>query len=605
MKLGVRGRLFAASATVIVLVGLGAAFVAEREVRRVLGERTAAHLLAEARMAAPWIQSRPPAEAGGIATALAAASEADIVVLAGSPTASSPAALPIVADSTGRGMDRDTILGLPEIREAWTRGEGTWIGREPCAHATEGGRPCVEDGVAVAVRWQHEGTVGLVRLRRDLVEVDRAVANVRRVFVCAGLVGLMAALLMSALASHLVSRTLGELVRRARAMARGEGGRVAVPPDDALGGLAGSINALGGELERTVRETARQRDLLVTVLEAMADGILALDRDLRLTAANRAAAELLGEAVRSSGTYLIETIRSPDVLGAASRARDGEAAEVECDLHWPRQRRILASAHPLAHGGCVLVLRDVTETRRLEAVRRDFVASASHELRTPVAAIRAGIEALADGAAADPEAGPALVEGVQRNVLRLSRLVDDLLDLSRLETGRRDLVLEALDVEAVVSAALSAMDTAAREKGIALAADVPPGSGVTADAGAMEEVLGNLLDNAVKYTPAGGRIDVVAAREGYRLRIEVRDTGPGIPPSHRERVFERFHRVDAARSRALGGTGLGLSIVKHLVEAMDGAVTLECPDAGGSVFGVHLPAADLPSPRHGVATDGG
>jgi two-component system phosphate regulon sensor histidine kinase PhoR len=208
-----------------------------------------------------------------------------------------------------------------------------------------------------------------------------------------------------------------------------------------------------------------------------------------------------------------------------------------------------------------------------------------------VAAIRASVEALSDGAVADPEAGPALLEAAQRNAERLSRLVDDLLDLSRLDAGRRDLVLVAVEVETVVGSALLAVDAAARAKGIALASDVASGCRVQADAGALEEVLGNLLDNAVKYTPAGGTVTVRASASvgGGVLVVDVADTGIGIPAADRERIFERFYRVDKARSRELGGTGLGLSIVKHLVQNQGGEISVESKPGRGSTFRFTLP----------------
>ncbi|MBN1337317.1 MAG: ATP-binding protein [Deltaproteobacteria bacterium] len=604
MKLGVRGRLFVTSAAVIVGIGAGAMGLAEREVRRVLGDWTATHLQAEARMVAPWVRTRPAGEVIEIAQGLAHATGAEVAVLAGAADARSPAALRIVADSTKRGMDGDTIAGLPEVRAAWIAGEGRWIGREKCASPVEHGVPCVEDGVAVALRWKDPSGTGIVRLRRNLVEVNRAVAYVRRVLLLAGLVGLGAALVMSGLASHLLSRTLSRIVERSRAMARGEGGRIVVPPDDALEGLAGSINTLGAELERTLDETTRQRDLLATVLAGMADGVVALDRDLRVTASNPAAEALLGVPGHDARPFLIEWIRSPDLLAAASRARDGVPDEAEFDLPWPHHRRVLAGAHPLSQGGCLLVLRDVTETRRLEAVRTDFVANASHELRTPVAAIRASLEALAEGAASDPEAGQAFLEAAQRNALRLSRLVDDLLDITRLEAGRREVTPAATALAPLVASALGPVRHAAEAKGLTLVVDVAREVEACVDPAALEQVLANLLDNAVKYTPQGGRVEVAVARETERIRIEVRDTGPGIPPPHRGRVFERFHRVDPGRSRELGGTGLGLAIVKHLVDAMGGDVSLECPDTGGSIFRVRLPAIEPSSTCHQDATDG-
>jgi two-component system phosphate regulon sensor histidine kinase PhoR len=217
------------------------------------------------------------------------------------------------------------------------------------------------------------------------------------------------------------------------------------------------------------------------------------------------------------------------------------------------------------------------------------VGNASHELRTPVAATLASVEALCDGALTDPTAGPAFLEAARRNALRLSRLVDDLLDLSRLDSETLEIVTHPVPLGPVVAGALDGVRFAAEAKKITLDDRISPGISALAEEGALGQILQNLLDNAVKYTPEGGRVTVEAGPFEDGVRISVRDTGPGIPPQHQDRIFERFYRVDTARSRSLGGTGLGLAIVRHLAERMEGEVTLECPELGGSVFSVVLP----------------
>jgi two-component system, OmpR family, phosphate regulon sensor histidine kinase PhoR len=598
VKIGVRAQLFGTSAILILGLGIVGMILTEWEVRRVLEERSTSDLVAEASLARSLVRARHPAEVGEVAAELSRATGADVIIFEGAPEASGPSQLRIVADSKKEGMEGETLAGLPEVQSAWVEGEGSWIGKEPCSSAS-----CATRGVAVAIVWRDDSLTGMVRLHRDLAEVDVAASWLGRVIGLAGLVGLAVALFMSGLASRVLSRTLHDLVGRARAMARGEGGRVLVPDDDALGGLAGSINDLGAGLEGSIRELARQRDLQGTVLEGLADGVVALDEALRITTANMAATELLGLVENPVGKPLIDVARLPALLDLAYAARDGRrhahaedalaphAIETDIDLSHPLRRRVLVTAHTLVGGGCVLVLRDVTEARRIETMRRDFVANASHELRTPVAAIQASIEALCDGAASDPEAAPGFLDAVRRNALRLSRVVDDLLDLSRLESGQARIALERVEIGPIVLAALLAVRPSADARHIALGEDVAEGLVALADRNALDQILANLLDNAVKYTPEGGRVEVVAQSSGHTIHIAVRDTGPGIPPQHRSRIFERFYRVDTARSRALGGTGLGLAIVKHLVERMSGEVALDCPDTGGSVFTVLLPSA--------------
>jgi two-component system phosphate regulon sensor histidine kinase PhoR len=229
--------------------------------------------------------------------------------------------------------------------------------------------------------------------------------------------------------------------------------------------------------------------------------------------------------------------------------------------------------------------------RRLEVVRRDFVANVSHELRTPVSVVQANAETLLDGAMDDPTHGRPMLEAVHRNAERMSSIIADLLDLSRLESGRYALAADAVPIETAATTAVEAIGRFAEDKATSISLDTPTALVARADGKALEQVLVNLLENAVKYSPEGGHVRVVALAADDAVRIEVRDDGPGIPPEHRERVFERFYRVDPGRSRDMGGTGLGLSIVKHMVEAMNGSVGVTAGAPRGSVFWIELPRA--------------
>ncbi|MCZ7585968.1 MAG: ATP-binding protein [Deltaproteobacteria bacterium] len=237
----------------------------------------------------------------------------------------------------------------------------------------------------------------------------------------------------------------------------------------------------------------------------------------------------------------------------------------------------------------MLILSDVTELRRLETVRRDFVANVSHELRTPVSVIRANAETLMDGAFDDAERARVFLEALHRNAERLSSIITDLLDLSRIESGRMVLDVKIESIAGVVRRAVEMVEKNARAKSQSINVSVAADLEARCDAKALEQVLMNLLDNAVKYTPSGTRIEIGALAAANRVRIEVRDNGPGIDPKHRSRIFERFYRVDPGRSRDMGGTGLGLAIVKHLVEAMGGEVRAEMNEPSGSIFLVLLP----------------
>ena len=279
-----------------------------------------------------------------------------------------------------------------------------------------------------------------------------------------------------------------------------------------------------------------------------------------------------------------------DLLGeqGGSRAR-------EIELPGDPPRLVMAQASPEHNGnGCIIVMYEVTSIRRLETVRRDFVANVSHELRTPVSVIRANAETLLSGAADDPVHGKRLLEGLERNAERLSRLLDDLLDLASIEANRYRVQSQDVAVAAAIEKAVQSVERAARKKGIALEHDVDPGLRVKADDKALDQILVNYLDNAVKYTPEGGEVSIVAdvaSAGGERVRIEVVDNGPGIAPHLRARIFERFFRVDPGRSRDMGGTGLGLSIVKNLAEAMGGDAGVDGREPHGSRFWLSLPKA--------------
>jgi len=320
--------------------------------------------------------------------------------------------------------------------------------------------------------------------------------------------------------------------------------------------------------------------------------VLQLDRVGRILLANRAFARLLAaNAVPpAKGALLHEVARVPALLeilkDAASGPRTGEV-----ELTGPPTRTLMVRAAPMEGGpepGCVLaVLDDVTEFKRLDAIRRDFVANASHELKTPLSAIQGYAEMLLD------DTGGEEARIILHHTRRLSKLVEDLLSLSRLEARKMDLKFKAVGLKPFIARAVLLITPQAEGKGIAVTQDIADGIEVHADEEALLQILSNLLDNAVKYTSSGGRVTVVAqAASPDRITLAVRDSGPGIPAEHLPRLFERFYRVDKARSRELGGTGLGLAIVKHLAELLDGEAYIESQVGAGTEAGVRLKRAN-------------
>jgi two-component system phosphate regulon sensor histidine kinase PhoR len=303
---------------------------------------------------------------------------------------------------------------------------------------------------------------------------------------------------------------------------------------------------------------------------------------------SNAAFDTLASTGRAAGLTPLEITRSAELSEAVKRALEGTARRLDLALG---KRTYLVNLAPLLRGEVLLLLRDVTEAKRAEATRRDFVANASHELRTPIAAIRAAAETLLGGGVEDPATARTFVEIVARHAERLSRLTSDLLDLSRIESRQWELESAPVDVGALAQSVVELVAAAAREKGLELRSEVSQETFVRADPRALEQVLVNLVENGVKYT-GQGRVVVSAAPapEGDRVVVSVTDTGPGIERHHLSRIFERFYRVDAGRSREQGGTGLGLAIVKHLAQAMGGDVGVES-GSDGSRFWVTLPGA--------------
>ncbi|MDP3179539.1 MAG: ATP-binding protein, partial [Spirochaetaceae bacterium] len=377
-------------------------------------------------------------------------------------------------------------------------------------------------------------------------------------------------------------------------------------------------------LSRAIDEAARERDSrilaaeaasagLEAILDAMGEAVLALDTELRIVLANPAAAALFGLGSRAAarGRDLLAATRST-VLHAAARdcLETGLQREAELSLFLPGERSFMALAAPLtppsaepgAEGtaggrGVVLVLNDVTELRRLERVRRDFVANVSHELRTPVQLVKGFAEALREGALGDGAKADRFLGIIERNAARMEALIADLLALASLEgEGRGWIEAEETSIAPILEAAAEAVGAKAEAKGMAIRVDAEAALSARVNAGLLEQAVVNLIDNAVKYSPAGSSVAVRAARgdEGF-FRVEVKDEGMGIPARDLGRIFERFYRVDRARSRELGGTGLGLAIVRHIALAHGGSASVESWEGEGSTFVLRLPLAGPPS----------
>jgi len=591
LNAGVRLKLFAISLALVVGVGLISGLYLERRLRSWLIDRIELELLAQARLARDLIETAPAlgdaAVADGLADRMGKSTGLRFTIVADDGV--------VLGDSSLSLLELAHVENhreRPEIRQALREGQG---------EATRYSMSVHTDMFYMAVPFQRPEVHGVVRAAMALSDVDSVAARLRLVVFVAGLLGLGLAVCISGIASHLALRPLRSLVRNARLVtSAGESmaKRLPVSSNDELGRLAGSFNELVDELDQTLSSLAGERDRLETILGGMTEALLALDTYDRVTHVNQAAIDLLSLGESPIGHSLVEVVRVPALGELMERVHGQPAAVVESELSLPHARQVLARAASIkSTGGTILVMLDISEMRRLEKVRRDFVANVSHELRTPVSVIQANAETLLDGALTHPTRGPEFLNAILRNAQRLSRLVSDLLDLSRIESGHFSLEIQPTAVSAAVQRAVESIRGLAQRKRLTVEANIPSELCVLADSTAFDQVLTNLIVNAVKYTPEDGHVEIRADRAAAveagapLIHIDVCDDGSGIEPRHRLRIFERFYRVDPGRSREMGGTGLGLSIVKHLVGAMHGEVGVTDNPSGGSVFRVTLPAA--------------
>ena len=584
MRLGVRGKLFLVSVSLVLAVVFLSGVYLERQL-------------------VDWAQARAEVELQGHARLVrvlledAAAQGGDLDALADRVASPIEARVTIIgADGQVLGDSEFTAASVQEMERHGDRPEVIAALRDGSGVAQRTSASLTTEMLYVALPFSPGRTsadappAGVVRVARPLREVDAAVRRLWIAFAVAGVFAVGGAVLLSALASHYLSRTLRKLVKDARRMVEtGEKSKFAVPSHDELGGLAGSLNRMADELEGAVATLAAERSRFEAVLESMDEGVIALDSRQQLTMINRAALGLLSLSIEHDGSTLAERIPIPTLHELVVRALAGQPDRREFETLTTPPRQILAYASPLRNQqGAVVVMHDVTEIRRLERIRRDFVANVSHELRTPVSIIRLNAETLLDGALERPEVARKFLEAQMRNADRLAALVSDLLEISRIEAGTYEIHPDFIRVAPIVERIVESVQQIAEEKTLRVSCEVAADLRAWADVQALEHVLLNLVDNAVKYTPTGGQIKVRARAEGERVRIEVEDNGPGIEPRHRARIFERFYRVDKGRSREVGGTGLGLAIVKHLAESMDGSVGVGPATPQGSIFWVIL-----------------
>jgi len=416
-------------------------------------------------------------------------------------------------------------------------------------------------------------------------------ADLDGVLLRAGAAGLVVCAFLALGLARWLGEPLEDMERTAQRLARGElGERVRSGRKDAVGSLGRAIDGMADQLAERIESVHAETARLRTIVDAMVEAVLVTDDRGTIVMSNAALDALVGRDPR--GSTVIEALRSPELGDAVDRAAHGEATHVSFELRTARGDRVLsAQVAALPKGaGVITVVHDVTDVRRADSVRRDFAANASHELRTPLTSIRGFAETLLDGAIEDPKIARRFVQNIADNAVRLQRLVDDLLELSRAESVEVALDLEPVSALEIASRVVRSLEGRASDKGTAVTVvGSKDDAWCLAEPRALDHVLMNLVENAIKYTPPGTHVEVRVEPAEDRLRILVKDDGPGIAAHHLPRIFERFYRVDPGRSREQGGTGLGLSIVKHLATRMEGDVTVESRLGAGTTFTLTLP----------------
>jgi two-component system, OmpR family, phosphate regulon sensor histidine kinase PhoR len=586
VNLGVRAKFLIVTILIVVAVDLAAGIYLQWKLRHAQEQRIEDELSRQARATRDMLDL-------GLARSGLEWSAASIDPVADQLGESFEVRVTIIdADGTVLGDSEVDTTELHAIDDHSRRPEVLAAEADRCGYSRRYSTTVDADMLYCAITFTSASQRGFIRVSTPLADVDRSVAQLRVILVFGGLLSLALAIGVALVVSRMMYGQVRELMEAARAVAEGDKDlRLPVARTDEFGGLAGSLNRVSEELQRTVKQLAAERNLFEAVIQSMDEAVLAVDGERRIIAVNRSACELLGISVGVRGRLLLEAVEIPQLADAVDHALRGESRSIDVKLEEPAGalRHLMVRATPQGEsGGAVLVMHDVTEIRRLETVRRDFVANVSHELRTPVSIIQANAETLLSGALEQPEQARRFLDAVRRNAERLGQLISDLLDISRIEAGKYKIEMRALSMASVARSVSKSVAESCRRRGVMFEVEVPEGLMVRGDPGALEQVLVNLVENAVKYGPEGGVVELAAIEQGAAVRIEVRDEGPGIAPDHRRRVFERFYRVDPGRSRHMGGTGLGLAIVKNLTEAMGGDVGVDLREPSGSVFWVRL-----------------
>ena len=491
----------------------------------------------------------------------------------------------VLGDSEENPAAMENHGNRPEVIDALSSGAGSSIRYSNTLD-------CDMMYVAVPVVVNGEN-VGISRISLPLTEINEALGYISRTIIIGASIAAIIAILVAIQIARTTTKPVKKLTQVSRKIAEGEfDQRIQVTSRDELGELAGAFNQMAAKLKEMVSLLSSERDKMTAILSNMADGILVVDGEGRVAMINRAAEKMLQYAADTAlGHTFIEVVYDHeinDILQRCLGTGEQQIGLVEIE-RGKRYLRVIATPI-IGQPGCVVLLQDLTEFRHLETIRRDFIANISHELRTPTAALKILAETLYEGAIDDPTVARGFLNKINIETDRLAQMINELSELSRIESGETPLRLEPIDAGEMLAVVVERLKAQADRAGLSLAIDVPSGlPKMQADKEQVEQVIVNLLHNAIKFTPPGGDIALSAKAEGDNILISVTDTGVGIPTDDLPRIFERFYKADKAR--AGGGTGLGLAIAKHIIESHDGKIWAESVEGKGTTLNFTLPLA--------------
>jgi two-component system phosphate regulon sensor histidine kinase PhoR len=577
----IRWRIAAVFAVVVVLCILGLSLYLARFVRNEHIDNLKVQLADQAWIvadsSAPYFVIDETAELNVLAVRLGDLISGRVTIVAGDGI--------VLGDSQEDPAGMENHSDRPEIHQALTGTVGTSIRRSETL-----GR----DMMYVAVPVEAGSTiVGAARVSLPLTDINRTIGHINRVIAAAAVIAAVIGIVAALQLTRVIVNPVKKLTQASRKMAEGDlGQEIKLTSSDEVGDLARAFNRMSSRVKETMSLVTAERDKMAVILAHMGDAILAVDGEGRVTMVNSAAERILQlSRENAAGRTFIEVVRDYELDAMLqSCLKSGEEQTDLVEIGARRQSLGVIVTPFKGEPGCLMLIQDLTEMRKLETARRDFVANLSHELRTPIASLKALTETLQAGAIDDPAVAGDFLGRMSAEADRLAQMMEELGELSRIESGQVSLNKEPVDLPDLVARVLDRLRAQAERAGLLLETRIAPGlPRVPADKSRLEQVLVNLVHNAVKFTAPGGRVSVTASSDADHITVSVADTGVGISADDLPRVFERFYKAD--RARAGGGTGLGLAIAKHIVEAHKGRIWVDSVEGRGSTFSFSLPLA--------------